>query len=135
MRTLTLRVPVVFLALTIAACGRNGGEERQPASSGGTVTPAGSAVTADKNAYPVIPNADAGAAPSVPAEQGGRGFTGEGWDTNTTYDLIGDPRAKKGETLRHSVLRDFPSTLRYAGRTLGQHQSHKPAADDCGISA
>ena len=29
----------------------------------------------DKNAYPVFPNADSGADPSVPAEQGG---TGEG---------------------------------------------------------
>ena len=46
----------------------------------------------DKNAYPVFPDADSGADPAVPAEQGGRGFTGEGWETNTDFALIGDPR-------------------------------------------
>src|SRR5262249_4756798 len=34
-------------------------------------------VSLDKNSYPVFPNADAGADPSVPAEQGGKGFKGE----------------------------------------------------------
>lgn len=115
MRIPPFRLLIVLLTLTIAACGGSGGEERQPVSSGAAGTPAESSASADKNAYPVFPNADAGADASVPAEQGGRGFAGEGWQTNTTYDLIGDPRAKKGETLRHSVLRDFPSTLRYAG--------------------
>ncbi len=38
--------------------------------------------------------------PSVPAEQGGKGFTGEGWETNTDFDLIGDPRAVKGGVLQ-----------------------------------
>ena len=71
--------------------------------------------SADKNAYPVFPNKDAGADPSVPAEQGGRGFTGEGWETNTDYDLIGDPQAVKGGTFTQSDLTDFPSTLRLYG--------------------
>lgn len=115
MRIPPLRMLSVFFALTVAGCGRNVAEERQPASSGGTVTPAGGAVAVDKNAYPVFPNADAGADPSVPAEQGGRGFTGQGWETDTTYDLIGDPRAVKGGTLRQAMMTDFPSTLRYYG--------------------
>ena len=68
----------------------------------------------DKNSYPVFPNADAGADPSVPAEQGGKGFKGDGWQTNTTYDLIGDPRATKGGMYREFQL-DFPSTLRLNG--------------------
>jgi microcin C transport system substrate-binding protein len=62
----------------------------------------------------VFPDADAGADPSVPAEQGGKGFTGEGWETNTDYDLIGDPRAVKGGMLRDQIL-DFPGTLRAFG--------------------
>ena len=115
MRISPCRLLIVFLTLSIAACGRNGGEESQPPSSGGTEAPAGTPVTADKNAYSVFPNADDGADPSVPAEQGGRGFTGQGWETNTTYDLIGDPRAVKGGTLRQAMMTDFPSTLRYYG--------------------
>ena len=71
-------------------------------------------VSMDKNDYPVFPNADAGADPSVPAEQGGKGFTGAGWETNTDFDLIGDPHAYKGGVLRDWAL-SFPGTLRMAG--------------------
>ena len=53
-------------------------------------------VSTDKNSYPVFPNADAGADPSVPAEQGGKGFKGDGWQTNTNYELIGSPQAVRG---------------------------------------
>lgn len=69
----------------------------------------------DKNAYPVFPDPDRGADASVTAAQGGRGFTGEGWETNTAYDLIGDPRSAKGGVLRQAGMTDFPSTLRYYG--------------------
>ena len=89
--------------------------DAQRAGSESTATTAdGRQVSTDKNAYPVFPNADAGADPSVPAEQGGRGFTGEGWETNTDFDLIGDPRAVKGGDLRE-YQPDFPSTLRLNG--------------------
>ena len=57
---------------------------------------------------------DAGADPSVPAEQGGKGFTGQGWQTNTNFDLIGDPRAVKGGVLRQSIS-EYPGTLRLRG--------------------
>jgi len=62
----------------------------------------------------VFPDTDPGADPSVPAEQGGKGFKGEGWETNTNFDLIGDPHAVKGGMLR-DVMVDFPGTLRMAG--------------------
>lgn len=100
-------------ALLIAtACG--GGSA--PPSSTGTASPSGtpSNVSLDKNSYPVFPNPDAGADPSVPAEQGGKGFTGQGWETNTDYDLIGDPRAVKGGIFRR-MLPEFPGTLRLLG--------------------
>jgi len=42
-------------------------------------------VSMDKSDYPVFPDADAGADPSVPAEEGGAGFTGEEWETNTAF--------------------------------------------------
>ncbi|MCZ6769702.1 MAG: extracellular solute-binding protein [Acidobacteria bacterium] len=71
-------------------------------------------VSMDKNDYPVFPDADAGADPAVSAEQGGKGFTGEGWETNTEFDFIGDPRAVKGGLLRETIS-DFPGNLRIEG--------------------
>lgn len=105
---------VVVAGVLTAACG--GGSTPPPANNTGaapTSTP--SNVSLDKNSYPVFPDADAGADPSVPAEQGGKGFKGEGWETNTDFDLIGDPRAVKGGELKHANMSDFPSTLRYYG--------------------
>lgn len=110
-------VPTALLACVAAlAVGCGGGsapEAERPGTDPAAATP--SNVSLDKTAYPVFPDADAGADPAVPAEQGGKGFTGQGWETNTDYDLIGDPRAVKGGTLRISSMSDFPSTLRYYG--------------------
>jgi microcin C transport system substrate-binding protein len=104
------------LAVWTAACGGGSAPQGQP--SGGAATPpkaaAPAVASADKNAYPVFPNADAGADPAVSAEQGGKGFTGQGWQTNTDFDLIGDPTAVKGGLLRDWML-SFPGTLRMAG--------------------
>jgi microcin C transport system substrate-binding protein len=102
------------LSLSVA-CGGGGGPE---ANRGGT-TPASEGapdanVNTDKNAYPVFPNADSGADPAVSAEQGGKGFTGEGWETNTDFDLIGDPRAVKGGVFKNVML-EFPGTMRIYG--------------------
>ena len=99
--------------LLTAACGGGSTPPRDTAGSSPSSNPRN--VPLDKASYPVFPNADAGADPSVPAEQGGKGFTGEGWETNADFDLIGDPRALKGGSLRPAALSDFPSTLRYYG--------------------
>src|SRR5687768_11274789 len=82
---------LVGALLITASCG--GGLTPPPASNttaAPSTSSAPSNVSLDKNSYPVFPNADAGADASVPAEQGGKGFTGEGWETSTDYDLIGD---------------------------------------------
>src|SRR2546426_5417152 len=71
-------------------------------------------VSMKKDDYPVFPDKDAGADAAVPAEQGGKGFTGEGWETNANFDFIGDPRAVKGGVLRDHMI-SFPGTLRMAG--------------------
>jgi len=110
--------PVVLLtAVVTLAAGCGGGSQPGPNPQGSTAAPAAprGPVSLDKNTYPVFPNADAGADTSVPAEQGGKGFTGEGWETNANFDLIGDPRAVKGGTLRQAMMTDFPATLRYYG--------------------
>ena len=113
MRNLHLRPLFLLAGLLTYACG--GGTSQQPQASNTPATgPSRASVSTDKNAYPVFPNQDAGADPSVPAEQGGKGFKGEGWQTNTDYDLIGDPRSTRGGVYREFQL-DFPSTLRLNG--------------------
>jgi len=105
---------VAGVAILTSACG--GGSKPAPAGGPSATAPVASRanLSLDKNAYPVFSDADAGADPAVSAEQGGKGFKGEGWETNTSFDLIGDPRAVKGGTLRNSIGA-FPGTLRMAG--------------------
>jgi microcin C transport system substrate-binding protein len=109
---------LVFTAVVVAAaCGGGGEQQTGGADTASPTAPATAAanVAMNKDAYPVFASADAGADPAVSAEQGGKGFTGQGWETNTTFDLIGDPRAVKGGVLRQAMMTDFPSTLRYYG--------------------
>ena len=105
----------LIASVVILAVGCGGGSAPPPETTGPSpATISLTNVDTDKNAYPVFPDADSGADPAVPTEQGGKGFTGEGWETNTTYDLIGDPRAVKGGVFREYQL-DFPTTLRLNG--------------------
>ena len=104
---------VVLAPILVTACGGSTPPPAPPSSSTVVPAPAG-AVSLDRNSYPVFPDADAGADPSVPAEQGGKGFTGDGWQTNTNYELIGDPRARKGGVFRQQIP-NFPGTLRFYG--------------------
>jgi microcin C transport system substrate-binding protein len=113
MRVVATAALMAFLITLSAACGGGSGPEAERTGT----TPAGgdgSNAATDKNAYPVFPDADSGADPAVPAEQGGRGFTGQEWETNADYDLVGDPGAIKGGALREFIL-DFPGTLRVLG--------------------
>lgn len=103
---------VGFTAFHLTGCGSSPApeESRSAARRGARAEP----VSLDKNDYPVSPDSDAGADPSVPAEQGGAGFTGEGWETHVDFDLIGDPRALKGGVYRE-YQPSFPGTLRIHG--------------------
>ncbi len=114
--TMKMKVYVLIsaLSLVITGCGKSSNQEPGPNSpSPGPSAPSGP-VSMNKADYPVFPDADAGADPSVPAEQGGKGFTGKGWETNTDFDLMGDPHAVKGGVFRDYVP-DFPGTLRMYG--------------------
>lgn len=108
-----LLVFIATLAL-VNATGCGGRSDPESDSSAPSPTARTGPVSLDKADYPVFPDADSGADPSVPAQQGGKGFTGQGWETNTDFDLIGDPRALKGGVFRDH-LRDFPGTLRMEG--------------------
>jgi microcin C transport system substrate-binding protein len=115
MRNLHVRSLFVLAALLATACGGGTGQQQQPQGSTASAPAASRAnVSMDKNSYPVFPDQDAGADPSVPADQGGKGFRGDGWETNTDFDLIGDPRAVKGGVFREYML-DFPNTMRIFG--------------------
>ena len=56
-----------------------------------------------------------GADPSVSAEMGGNGFTGDGWTTSTSYNVLGSSKAVKGGMMTWSIP-DFPATLRNYGK-------------------
>ncbi len=56
-----------------------------------------------------------GALPDVSAEQGGEGFTGEGWSSNFDYEPTADPNAIPGGTFTMGIY-TFPSTLRIVGK-------------------
>jgi microcin C transport system substrate-binding protein len=102
---------VLLVSLGLASC-RGGSSPEKSASAGAATSNNGASL--NKNDYPVFPDPDAGADPAVPAELGGKGFKGEGWETSTDFDLIGDGRAVKGGLYRDAIL-DFPGTLRMAG--------------------
>lgn len=52
--------------------------------------------------------------PSVSAELGGPGFTGDGWSTAKEMYQLGDPKAPQGGSLR-TTMTDWPATLRLNG--------------------
>jgi len=56
-----------------------------------------------------------GALPDVPAELGGEGFTGEGWQTNEDYPTDTDTSAIPGGSVTWAIF-EFPSTLRLTGK-------------------
>src|SRR5438477_9029852 len=105
---------ILFVALLlISGCSggsKLGGSSEQVSSPVASTAP----VSMNKDDYPVFPDADAGADPAVPAQQGGKGFKGGGWETNTSFALQGDPHALKGGVLRDHI-EDFPGTLRMYG--------------------
>ena len=97
-----IAIPFLLAALTLATlgCGKstNSSTNSSQQSNFGIPDPVAPATppSLNKADYPVFPDADAGADPAVSADQGGKGFTGAGWQTNTDFDFIGDPRALKG---------------------------------------
>jgi len=88
MRHSLLRPLVLLSALAAFACGGGTSNKEQPPAAGSPAPAANRGnVSTNKADYPVFPNADAGADPAVPAEQGGKGFKGDGW----TVTLPGPP--------------------------------------------
>lgn len=119
----TACVPLILIALlSIASTGCDsktsavqGGTSAPPATPGG-----GSRVASDPGIDLSIPTVayrldPAAGDASVSAEQGGPGFTGEGWETSLSFPAIGASEALKGGSLSQPIT-DWPATLRMGGQ-------------------
>lgn len=95
-------VQLAVLVVWLGGCGGGGSAQSETDGTSGAAD-AGAPVTAEP----------APAAFDVPAELGGEGFTGDGWETVEPYPL-GDPRAVRGGAIS-TAIREFPSNIRMAG--------------------
>ncbi len=84
--------------------------KKKPSSSSSTTGISAKGPVSVKK-YDVPPGAD----PNVPANLGGKGFTGEGWQTNKNFDIYGDPKAKKGGKITTGIVQ-YLATLRTEGK-------------------
>lgn len=101
-QSLSLAIALLF-AMTLISCG---GKDEKNVKVRKTETQPISIKTFD-----TPPGAD----PSVSAEMGGNGFTGEGWTTSADYNVLGSSKAVKGGSIVWSIP-DFPATLRCYGK-------------------
>lgn len=67
--------------------------------------------------------------PSVSAEDGGPGFTGEGWKSNFTFPALGSAEAVKGGRITMHMP-SWPATLRLAGKDYNDTFNYR-AVDLC----
>ena len=67
--------------------------------------------------------------PSVSAEDGGPGFSGEGWESNFTFPALGSPEAVKGGRMT-MYLDSWPATLRLMGKDYNTSFNYR-ARDLC----
>src|SRR5437899_12963228 len=93
--TLPACLAVLSLVLTAGCSSPKPPDESSASAPQARTTP----VSMKKDDYPVFPDNDAGADTAVPAEQVGKGFTAEGWETNANFYFIGASRTDKGVLL------------------------------------
>ena len=99
-----LIITIIFSSIYLLSCGNNDSKKTKTSTAPNTQP-------ISIKTFDTPPGAD----PSVSAELGGKGFTGEGWTTTSTYNYIGDPKAVKGGSITWSIP-DFPATLRLYGK-------------------
>ncbi len=109
-----------FLLLGTGACGERGGGGSATVLAPLEVAPVGDpALRLVTYAW----DPDAGD-PSVPAELGGPGFSGEGWTTNLTFPELGPTGVPKGGSMTLSRP-DWPATLRMTGKDWNTDLTYK----------
>lgn len=103
LRNSLANIAILLLAVTLISCG---GKDESKVKVKKTET---QPISVKK--FDTPPGAD----PSVSAEMGGNGFTGDGWTTSTSYNVLGSSKAVKGGMMTWSIP-DFPATLRNYGK-------------------
>ena len=91
-------------------------------TSSSSSSSAGSNTSETASGSPAVAVEHAEGDPSVSAEDGGPGFTGEGWQTSEPGPL-GDPRAKKGGNII-SAIPSWPDNLRMYGSRSNTHLNY-----------
>ena len=129
--SLDLSALALCLALT-ASCscscgGEGGGESAAAPAAPSTGLPSASDLEGMYNLD--IPTATyrwdpAAGDPSVSAEMGGPGFTGEGWETNMTFPALGQAGVPQGGSMTVSI-EDWPATLRMAGKDWNTYVTYQ----------
>ena len=111
----------VLLSLSVfISCGKDN-EKRVIKKSDKTTTKTNGTITFPESGPVSVVKfkTPAGADPSISAEDGGKGFEEVaekfGWKTNTEYKPAGDPRAKKGGSLKMAFT-TYPKTFRCYGK-------------------
>ena len=117
--------------LCLASCGKGG--DKAEDNSGSAASDGNEAIAEVEYDF-VIPDVTYAwdptvGDPEVPADQGGPGFTGEGWDTNMTYPALGSAEAVRGGEFR-MYLTDWPATLRLQGKDYNTEFNYR-ARDVC----
>lgn len=98
---------------TLAACLLAAGVGCTSSTSSSSTSSGGSNTSDSGSGAPAVSVMHADGDPSVSAEDGGPGFTGEGWETAEPKPL-GDPRAKKGGNIITAIY-SWPDNLRMYG--------------------
>jgi len=120
-KTTLLVILATLLSLSIFISCSNDNDKRIVKKNNVTETKANGKTTfAESGPVSVVKfNTPAGADPKITAEDGGKGFEeialSKGWKTNTDYKAMGDPRAKKGGSLK-MAFQAYPKTFRCYGK-------------------
>lgn len=115
MKTLKVFVTMFLLVAFIIGCGGDKSNKIMKSNGNEDILVATADFPLEGPVSAIRYDVPAGADPSVSAEQGGEGFTGEGWETNKDYELFADPNAKKGGTFISSFS-EYPPTFRDVGK-------------------
>ncbi|MCA9000429.1 MAG: ABC transporter substrate-binding protein [Planctomycetes bacterium] len=128
--TNTLGLGLCFLILSCGGGGKDTGGAAKSGDNAGTSAKGANQAEYDTEIPMVTYAWDPQAGdPAVSAEDGGPGFTGEGWTTNMTFPAQGTPEAKKGGTI-HMDIPDWPATLRLQGKDYNTSFNYR-ARDLC----
>ncbi|MEZ5974492.1 MAG: extracellular solute-binding protein [Planctomycetota bacterium] len=135
---------ILGLSLSLAACGKKE-TTTEPAGGGSTggaaTTSEGASTTREKETQVQFKASDfelemvtykwdpQAGDPKVSAEDGGPGFTGEGWTTNMTFPARGSKAAVRGGTIR-MWIDSWPNTLRLQGKDYNTTFNYR-AVDLC----